>query len=208
MMRAQESLARWRLDAELSARRMGAWVLLAATLTLALCATAAAWSWQRHERLASLEGEVLLLQSRLATAARDPVLAQPPKPSPTQALLTVLPEAEARQVQAQAQAIVALARKAGLSVRQATYAPARGESRGGVASLQITLPMQGSYIAARRWMDELLMALPNVSIDQLEFERESPGAGELDIQVRLSIWQRAAVAPTPKISGRRDGTAS
>lgn len=185
------SLPRWRLHAEIFAARRGGWLVLAAVLTLTVCVAAIAAGAQRRDRTAGLESELVALQTQLAAKAREPAVARPVAPSPGEALMAVLPGDDAGP--AQAQSIIALARQMGLHVRQATYTTTQESSRSTVQALQVHLPLRGSYTSARRWADEVLRSLPNVSIDSLEMGRESPSESELTIKVRLSVWHRSNV---------------
>jgi Tfp pilus assembly protein PilO len=53
---------------------------------------------------------------------------------------------------------------------------------------QAIFPIKGSYIQIRQFMDDVLTALPSVSLDDVSFKRESIGSGTLDARVKLTLF--------------------
>lgn len=53
---------------------------------------------------------------------------------------------------------------------------------------QATFPIQGSYVQIRKFMADVLTALPSVSLDDVSFKRDSIGSGSLDARVKLTLF--------------------
>lgn len=88
--------------------------------------------------------------------------------------------------------LYAAARDADLRLRQAEY---RLEGRGsGLTAYRITLPVHGSYLQLRRFLDTVLRDMPITSVDGLRFERKKAAEAQLDAEVRLTIHFRPAEA--------------
>lgn len=86
--------------------------------------------------------------------------------------------------------VYAHARASNLQLQQGEY---RLESRGaGLAAYRVTLPVRGSYPEVRRFAGRLLADMPAASLDTLRFERKKAGDGQLEAQVRLTIYLRPA----------------
>jgi hypothetical protein len=193
---------RLRLHAELLLLRHGWWTAVSLALTVATVIAAVAAALHRHDQLDILQQRLNVLQAQQRASAKPGPIAPRAQPSPGEALWAVLPSEDTGSNQTQA--IFKLARQHGLRVNQATYVPAH-ESHDPLQSVQITLPLGGTYPAVRRWALDLLQTMPNVSIDSLEMEREAPNLADLEIRGRLSIWQQS---PTRIDALRRSASAA
>jgi hypothetical protein len=73
-----------------------------------------------------------------------------------------------------------------------------------VCRYRIELPVRGSYVRIRSFLDELLMAIPFASIDDLTFKREAITDEDIDVRVSLSLYTRnnLNLATGPKESQR------
>ena len=60
-----------------------------------------------------------------------------------------------------------------------------------LSRLQITVPASGSYPALQSAIERALLQTPNLSLDQIQFQRESADRQQLDMRIRLSLWLRA-----------------
>jgi Tfp pilus assembly protein PilO len=72
---------------------------------------------------------------------------------------------------------------------------------------EITLPVRGTYPAIAQFLETLLREQPHLSVDQLEFRRDSIGASEGDAEIRISCWSLLPAlmhAPSaPRTAGAR-----
>ena len=59
-------------------------------------------------------------------------------------------------------------------------------------TLQMTVPVKGSYSDVRRWVEELLRTQAYVAVNELAFKREEVALNQVEAKVRLTIWQRPA----------------
>ena len=83
--------------------------------------------------------------------------------------------------------IVAIARDSGLSLDQGEYKPTR-DTVGQLTRLQMTLPVRGEYRQIRRFLTATGAALPIVSLDQVQFERQKVGDPLIDARIRLVLY--------------------
>ena len=84
--------------------------------------------------------------------------------------------------------VYALARAANLELLQGEY---RLEQRNsGPAAYRITLPVRGSYVQVRSFLDALLREMPLASVDALRFERKKIADAQLEAQLRLTLHFR------------------
>lgn len=68
----------------------------------------------------------------------------------------------------------------------------RLESKGGLASYRITLPVRASYTQIRNFISFILKEIPTASIDLLHFERKKITEAQLDAQIGLTLYFRPA----------------
>ena len=59
-------------------------------------------------------------------------------------------------------------------------------------TLQMTVPVKGRYSDIRRWVEEVLRTQAYVAVNELAFKREEVGLNQVEVKVRLTIWQRPA----------------
>jgi hypothetical protein len=53
---------------------------------------------------------------------------------------------------------------------------------------QITLPIKGSYLQIRNFVNEILAKIPSASVDDISFKRESIGSPTLDARIKLTLF--------------------
>jgi hypothetical protein len=73
-------------------------------------------------------------------------------------------------------------------------------SAAGVVPHRLTLPITAPYPAVRSFIDSLLQGIPSVALADLSFDRKSISDGEVDAQLRLTVFTlegSAAAAPEP-----------
>ena len=83
--------------------------------------------------------------------------------------------------------IAAIARDSGLSLDQGEYKPTR-DTVGQLTRLQMTLPVRGEYRQIRRFLTATGAALPIVSLEQVQFERQKVGDPLIDARIRLVLY--------------------
>ncbi|RJG05280.1 hypothetical protein D3870_03935 [Noviherbaspirillum cavernae] len=94
---------------------------------------------------------------------------------------------EAKYVEQQIKTLFAIAGKTGLMLRTAEYR--LGESKDGhFQTYQVVFPVKGSYSALRQFCEQLLLAIPFASLDELTFKREAIGNPALEARVRLTLY--------------------
>lgn len=75
-----------------------------------------------------------------------------------------------------------------LVIQQADFQQGRGA--GGIDRLQVNLPVKGSYVQLRAFVELLLRGLPNASVDKLVLKRNQVGQVQLEANLHLSLWLR------------------
>lgn len=83
--------------------------------------------------------------------------------------------------------IAATAQRCGLSLDQGEYKPTR-DTVGQLTRLQMTLPVRGEYRQIRRFLTATGAALPIVSLEQVQFERQKVGDPLIDARIRLVLY--------------------
>jgi len=174
------SVAVVRLHLEVLVQRYSAWLLVSGLLLVAV--SVAAWSM-----VAPLRSDLAGMRVQLAQAEAD--LGSQPT---TQALPrhdNELPAAlPARSSAAAAiERLIDLAKEHQLDIAQAEYQMG-GDRRDILESLQITLPLEGDYPSVRRWIEDVLRALPNASVDRIGFERSAVSTSRIVARVKLTLW--------------------
>jgi len=83
-----------------------------------------------------------------------------------------------------------LARDAHLELSRGDY---RLEDDGGpLLQYRVTLPLRGTYPGIRQFLAQVLHAMPVVSVDALQFERDRVQAPMLKVQVQLTVYFRSS----------------
>ena len=83
-----------------------------------------------------------------------------------------------------------LARAAGVDLPRADY---RLDDRGApLAAYRVTLPLRGPYPRIRAFLGATLQAMPTAAVDALLLERKKPDDAEIDAQLRMTLYFRAA----------------
>jgi hypothetical protein len=101
-------------------------------------------------------------------------------PAPTELLQQMSALAEAQQIQ----------------LPQGDYQQ-RVHPATGILQLQVSQPVRASYPRLRQYVESVLRAMPNVSLDQITAHRESIGQTELEVRLRWSLWLGPASAGAP-----------
>ncbi len=75
----------------------------------------------------------------------------------------------------------------GIQLAQANYAPST-EKRARLLRYQITLPVKGSYVQLRKFVATVLAAVPNASLDNINFERQKIGDQTINAKIKLTLY--------------------
>lgn len=173
--------AAWSAHAGLWLWRHGLWLPVVGVLLLA----AAALGWDATDLHA--RGQALAA-ARPSTPTSAPL---PPRvvadAENAAALRGLLPPAT--DATAQVRRLVELTRPQ-LAWQRAEFQQSEDTS-GGLARLQVTVPVAGEYAAMRQALDRALAELPNVSLDQVLLRRVQPDATRLEARLRFSVWLAA-----------------
>lgn len=174
------------------ALRGAAWPWLAALalwLLAALAWLALPLAQQQEARLAaSLQRSTQALQAA-------PVAAPPSDDASRLAALHAVLDQGGGRAQSLAR-LFALAAEEGWDIAEADYRLSPQQD-GGLERLQITLPLSGSYPDIRALAEALLRGMPNLSLDDLSFERDNAEAAQLAATLKLSLWSRPGQGAQP-----------
>lgn len=83
--------------------------------------------------------------------------------------------------------IATIAERDGLTLQQADYKAERDKT-GKLTRFQMSLPLRGEYQTIRRFLSDLRVELPIVSLEQVQFERQKVGDRQVDAKVGLVIF--------------------
>lgn len=195
-------VTRLRLIAEVWLWRQGwAW-LLAASFGLVALALHASTEWVG--KVALLEATRTLDQAKLD--ATPPTPAQTHNaPDTEQQRLRQLQQVlgDSPQATELVRHILVLAQNENITVAQSEYQH-QTHAQTGTLQVQVTQPVRATYPQLRRYVEAVLLAIPNASLDQITAKRESVDQAQVEARLKWSLWflpaaaENAAVAPGPK----------
>lgn len=111
---------------------------------------------------------------------------------------------EKRFAEQQLKTLFAAAAKNGLALNQAEYKFALDKD-GRYYTYQINLPVKGSYDAIRQFGEQVLLAIPFASLDEINFKREAIANRMLEARVRITLYlAMPAQQPTPALEMAED----
>jgi hypothetical protein len=87
--------------------------------------------------------------------------------------------------------MVETANKRGLALNHGEYAVAR-DTMGQLRRIRITLPVEGTYPQIRQYLAELISVIPNISLENVQFERKDIVDTELQAKIKLVLYLRHA----------------
>lgn len=189
-------LGGWTLRMQIALWRQGA----ALPLALLLLAAAAVLEWTvtqpAQQRAAQVQDELRnALHRDAAQAASQP----PAAPALTQRQQLAATQAVLRAPSADATALVrrmaALAQAQQIPLQQSDY-QVQPHPAAAVVQVQITQPLRASYPQLRRYIEAVLRAMPQASLDQVSARRENVGQAQLEVRLRWSIWLYIPAADT------------
>lgn len=83
--------------------------------------------------------------------------------------------------------IYAAAAKHGLVLEQGEYRSAPDKT-GKLMRYQVTLPVKGSYVQVREFIDAVLTDVPVAALDDVGFKRETVGATNLEARIKFTLF--------------------
>ncbi len=83
--------------------------------------------------------------------------------------------------------MIQLAQKKGLSPKQASYRIIKNNP-GELLGYQIILPIKGAYPNIMTFAFELLAAIPNVSLDNVSFQRQKIGDNIIEATLKMTLY--------------------
>ena len=134
-------------------------------------------------------GEVEELREGVAAAQRKAQQPAPARAADPLATLRALPERD--EMPAILRQLFNRAAQAKLSVDTAKYQISEMKSSG-VVRHQITFPVTGPYPVIRAFIDATLASMPAVALSELVLERKAISEGDVEAQMRITIFTRSA----------------
>lgn len=62
------------------------------------------------------------------------------------------------------------------------------DKTGRLARYQVTLPVKGSYLQIRQFVDQALIDVPVAALDDINFKREAIGATQLEARIKFTLY--------------------
>jgi len=62
------------------------------------------------------------------------------------------------------------------------------DKTGKLARYQVTLPVKGSYVQIRQFVDQALIDVPVAALDDINFKREAIGATQLEVRIKFTLY--------------------
>ncbi|WP_140630092.1 hypothetical protein [Methylibium rhizosphaerae] len=169
----------------------GAGIFARVRLRLGVLAWRHGAAWGAVALLAMVAAGVELARREVSRAVPDvppQVTAErgidPAPPGESENTRSVFPSADVTQELVAA--LLRLAAAQGLQIDQAEYQYQR--SGHGWLEMRMTVPLRGSYPAARGLVEGLLRRHPNVALEGLSLKRESAASSEVLVVVRFTAW--------------------
>lgn len=141
------------------------------------------------EKLAVQQSKLQRLQH---TADSPPSVAMPAKIPVTQLRLQDFYAAlgEQRYPEQQVKTLFAIAAKNGLALSQAEY-KATNDSAGRFHTYRIQLPIRGQYPVIRQFCEQVLLAIPFASLDEITFKRDAINNPQLETKLSFTLYLNA-----------------
>ncbi len=92
--------------------------------------------------------------------------------------------------------MIKLAQKKGLNPKQAAYRIVRNNP-GELLSYQISLPIKGAYPSVMTYAFELLATVPNLSLDNVSFQRQKIGDNVIEATLKMTLYIKREQAGEP-----------
>lgn len=139
-----------------------------------------------QDRLTSRQEELADLQSRLRREIHQASAA--PKAAPPSTLGAFRATlGDIHQADEALKTIFAEADRQLLVLDQAEYRLAYDKA-GGFYAYSVRLPVKGGYLALRIFCEQVLLALPYASLDEIDFKRRAAGETDLDARLHFTLY--------------------
>ncbi len=137
-------------------------------------------------QLAELKRESASLKSRIERAAKSGI----PETGSTEELNKFYGFFSGAALTDWLNKIYAAAGEQNLVLEQGEYRLSPDKS-GKLAQYHVTLPVKGSYLQIRQFVDQALIDVPVAVLDDIDFKRELIGATQLEARIKLTLYLRA-----------------
>ena len=163
------------------------WINIAAALLLA--SGGVAWLWvMPHLEQQVQAGRAALAAAQKSLASAPAVPAAPPVP-PAQQHLQQFTDllGQSRYAEQQVKTLFAIAARNGLTLSKAEYKFGASKD-GGFHTYTVSLPVKGPYGAIRPFCEQVLLAIPFASLDEVNAKRETVNSTGLDVKLRFTLF--------------------
>jgi hypothetical protein len=175
------------------------WLVVAIWLLAALLLVR--WLPALQGQYAATELQRQQLQTQLLNHISQPVSLQAASKQDTLELFTAN-LGDPRHVEQQLKTLFVIARDLDLKLPQGQY-KLKCEDKLDYCKYTIVLPVEGSYVRIRTFVEQTLRAIHFASVDEVSFRREAVGDGEVQTRLRISLYTRTPqAAQRPAATGR------
>ncbi len=173
------------LQLQLAVRRLG----LTNSLVVALLLLACGGFFGVLPELRAHDAQSKVALQRARTSQAQPQAVAAPAPSQAEQHLQAFRDllGESRFAEQQVKTLFSLAAKNNLSLSQGEYRLLY-ERSGDFNTYSILLPVHGQYGAIRTFCQQVLLAVPFASLDQVDFKRETVGNTNLEAKLRFTLY--------------------
>lgn len=137
----------------------------------------------RNARLAQLKSESASLKSRIDQAAKTGI----PETGSTEELNKFYGFFSGITLTEWLNKLYGAAEAQNLVLEQGEYRLSPDKS-GKLARYQITLPVKGTYLQIRQFVDQALTDVPVAALDDINFKREAIGASQLEARIKFTLY--------------------
>lgn len=134
-------------------------------------------------RLASIKQETATLKQRIAQAAQSGI----PESGSAEELKKFYSFFASGTATEWLDKLYAAADAEKLALAQGEYRGVADKS-GKLLRYQVTLPVKGSYVQIRRFIDAALIAVPVAALDDVNFKRETIGTEQLEARIKFTLF--------------------
>jgi hypothetical protein len=175
------------------------WAVMVIWLIAALLFTR--WLPALHRQYADNEVQRQQLQTQFLNQSGQPFSSQPQNSQDTLQLFTAN-LGDPSQVEQQLKTLFFIARELDLKLPLGQY-KLQCEDKIEYCRYTIVLPVEGSYVRIRTFVDQILRAIHFASVDEVSFRREAVGDAEVQSRLRISLYtHRPQTTPQNMATGR------
>jgi hypothetical protein len=162
---------------------------VASVVCLLMIGGLCAWLWGVPQLQIQKKAQLHALARAQQTLSTSDGAARLTAPSVAQESLAAFYDVlgETRYAEQQIKTLFAIAEKTGLILNLADYKFAE-DKIGRFQTYQIVLPVKGSYGAIRQFCEQVLLAIPFASLDEMHFKRDGIASGTLEARLRLTLY--------------------